>query len=855
MIGQRVGAYEILTRLGAGGMGEVYRARDPRLNRDVAIKMLHASVAGDPERLQRFTAEAQAVAALNHPNVLTVYEVGAHEGHPFMATELLEGETLRARLAAGPMPVSKAIDYARQTAAGLAAAHARGITHRDIKPENLFVTPDGRVKILDFGLAKARTVGSKTQDDATVMAPVATEAGVVLGTVGYMSPEQVRARPVDHRTDIFSLGVVLYEMLTGRRPFAGDSTVETMNAILTSDPPDLTSSARMASPPLTELVRHCLEKNPDERFQSARDLAFALQALSGSTSATGAQATLTEATLHDRRSRPRWMALVAVGLAGAVVGALALMTLRPDAPPLDLGAYRFIPFATDAEAETQPVWSPDGRSIAFLRGKQVFVRTLDEGDPTPVQTPGFEAEDLFWFSDSIRLGILDKNGAVWAVNRAGGDPEIVQRGFVDAVALSPDGRTLAQWRMTTEGALRTMSLWFSSPVNAAPTKYEHGLKDLPTLVPNYLEYSPDGRRLAISGYGPDASLWMVDIDERGAPSGPPVRLLADHRWPQPVNISWMPDSRMLSLAHDHLTEAPGLWLLDVERGSLTKFTAGVERLRQQDISADGRIAVVAGATDVDLMSIPLDGGPVTDLLATSRYEHGAVLGPSKAADEIIYVTNKGGVDEIRLRRMSDGSERVIVGARSFPGEVVGDLAAPSISPDGMRLLFGRFNGQLGRAFVVPLNGGAAVRVGTGDDVPIEWMPAWSPDGKEVVYAASLTGGGVRLMKRRLGSSEPPTVLIDAITTVFGALLEVSRTGVIAHDTPDGLSVINLDGSSRRVLTKQRPTAIAWAADSRTIYAFFRDAPGLWPWMRPRARRGSFVRSMRRSSRAHRSIRR
>jgi hypothetical protein len=178
-------------------------------------------------------------------------------------------------------------------------------------------------------------------------------------------------------------------------------------------------------------------------------------------------------------------------------------------------------------------------------------------------------------------------------------------------------------------------------------------------------YSPNGRRLAFSGYGPDASLWMVDFDERGAASGPPVRLLVDHRWPQPVSISWMPDSRTLSLSHYHPTEATGLWLLDVERRLLTKITAGVERLRQQQISADGRIAVVAGAPDVDLVSIPLEGGTVTDLLATSRYEHGAVLGPSKAADEIAYVTNKGGVDEIRLRRTSDGTERVIVGTRSF----------------------------------------------------------------------------------------------------------------------------------------------------------------------------------------------
>src|SRR5829696_3785700 len=247
--GDHLGPYEIVGFVGAGGMGEVYRARDPRLNRDVAVKVLHASVATDSERLRRFTAEAQAVAALNHPNVLTIHEVGAQGEHPFIATELLEGATLRATLEAGALPLSKAIDYARQTAAGLAAAHAKGVAHRDIKPENLFLAGDGRIKILDFGLAKTYTTSEHATTEATHL-KTGTSPGTVLGTVGYMSPEQVRARPTDHRTDIFSLGVVLYEMLAGRQPFAGDSAVETMNAILTADPPDIVPSARMLPPAL-----------------------------------------------------------------------------------------------------------------------------------------------------------------------------------------------------------------------------------------------------------------------------------------------------------------------------------------------------------------------------------------------------------------------------------------------------------------------------------------------------------------------------------------------------------------------------------------------------------------------------
>ena len=328
--GDHLGPYEIVGFVGAGGMGEVYRARDPRLNRDVAVKILHSSVAADPERLRRFTAEAQAVAALNHPNVLTIYEVGTQGDHPFIATELLEGATLRATLDAGPMPVSKAIEYARQTASGLAAAHTKGVAHRDIKPENLFVTIDGRVKILDFGLAKPYAAGQASPDDTRLES--GTSPGMVRGTAGYMSPEQVRARPVDHRTDIFSLGVVLYEMLSGSRPFGGDSAVETMNAILTADPPDIAQSGRLLPPALADIVRHCLEKSPEERFQSARDLSFALQSLSSASASTathGVSSARDGGVPSAPSRRIAWMPIAAAAVVAAGVGAFAMWRATP----------------------------------------------------------------------------------------------------------------------------------------------------------------------------------------------------------------------------------------------------------------------------------------------------------------------------------------------------------------------------------------------------------------------------------------------------------------------------------------------------------------------------------------------
>src|SRR5438874_12112889 len=281
--GTKLGPYEIQSPLGAGGMGEVYRTRDTRLDREVAIKVLPVGFARDPERLRRFQQEAQAAAALNHPNILAVHDFGEHEGSPYMVTEFLEGETLRERLRPGTLPVRKATEYAEQVARGLAAAHEKGIVHRDLKPENIFVTRDGRVKILDFGLAKLTRPEGTVQSDAATLASQ-TEPGMVMGTVGYMSPEQAKGQNADHRSDPFSFGAILYELLSGKRAFSDETWVETMSAILKQDPPELTETNRTVPPALERIVRHCLEKNPEERFQSAHDVAFALQSLSGSAS-------------------------------------------------------------------------------------------------------------------------------------------------------------------------------------------------------------------------------------------------------------------------------------------------------------------------------------------------------------------------------------------------------------------------------------------------------------------------------------------------------------------------------------------------------------------------------------------
>ena len=317
--GTKLGPYEILSPLGAGGMGEVYRARDSRLGRDVALKILPESVArdndNDKERLHRFEQESRAVAALNHPNILAIHDVGQHNGTPFLVSELLEGATLRAILEDGALPQRKTTDYGVQIAHGLAAAHEKGIVHRDLKPENLFVTKDGRVKILDFGLAKLTEKSRRGAGvEGVTLTSSPTAAGMVMGTASYMAPEQVRGQDVDARTDIFAFGAVLFEMLSGKRAFLRDTPVETMTAVLKEDPPELTDPVHPISPALDRIVRRCLEKSPEQRFHSARDLSFALSGLSGTEMSSTARA-----AVAPRKTSTLFPALIAVALA-AVAG-------------------------------------------------------------------------------------------------------------------------------------------------------------------------------------------------------------------------------------------------------------------------------------------------------------------------------------------------------------------------------------------------------------------------------------------------------------------------------------------------------------------------------------------------------
>ena len=406
--GARLGPYEVVAAIGAGGMGEVYRARDTRLGRDVAIKVLPPAFAADAERRARFEREAQTVAALSHPQIVSLFDTGVHENQIFVVMELLEGETLRERLTNGALTVRKAVECAVQLARGLAAAHDKGLVHRDLKPENIFLLADGHVKILDFGLARSAG-GENSGSGATETVAALTDPGLVMGTIGYMAPEQVRGRAVDGRADLFAFGAVLYEMLTGARAFHRDTPADTMSAILKEDAPELASVRSDLPPALDRILRHCLEKNPGERFQSARDVAFALEALSGS-AATTVVATQSGPTERPRRGgSARELAAWLLALVG-ILGASVALWRWPAAPaPVALARFSLPIENTGASLSSSVAISPDGQSVVITVGPtkdpRLLLRRLNATEMLPLQgTEG--GTSPFWSPDGQSIGFI-----------------------------------------------------------------------------------------------------------------------------------------------------------------------------------------------------------------------------------------------------------------------------------------------------------------------------------------------------------------------------------------------------------------------------------------------------------------
>ena len=652
--GTKLGPYEIQSQVGAGGMGEVYRARDTRLDRIVAIKVLPASFSADSDRLRRFEQEARSVAALNHPNILAVHDIGTYESAPYMVCELLEGETLRERLMSGALSSKKAIELATQIAHGLAAAHDKGIVHRDLKPENIFITRDGRVKILDFGLAKialsqsAANAGGQTLTSAHVSL---TEAGQVLGTAGYMSPEQVRGTAVDHRADIFAFGAIFFEMLSGTRAFRRDTAAETMTAILKEEPPELTEINRTISPALERIVRHCLEKNPDQRFQSARDLAFNLEALSQySSSSIGA---IAKPSPVQRVRRFQWPIAVLLLALAAGAGYLAGHKGKTSSEV----TYHQLTFRKGTVLSAR--FAPDNRTVIYSaawsgKDPELFSTRQDSIESRPV---GISQVDLLGLSSKGEIAISLKPvplagffGTLGTLGRTpltGGTAprEVLEN--VEWSDWSPDGENLL--------VVRTVG-------NENRLEYPVGKVIYRTAVPGWISHpriSRDNKRIAFCAHpqrGDDrGSVTIMDADGGNAKSFGDFASLYGLAWsPKDDEVWFTADPALTTIAR-----------------------------RLMAVSLSGKFRLLAAAPgDLTLHDVAADGKAIITIDDRER--------------KIFFSDSK----DVQERDLTWLDRAVLV----------------ALSPDGKQVLFhegGKGGGALGTIFLRNTDGAAAVRLGEG----------------------------------------------------------------------------------------------------------------------------------------------
>jgi Tol biopolymer transport system component len=797
--GSRLGPYEIIAPLGAGGMGEVYRARDPRLGREVALKVLPGEFSADPARRARFEQEARAAAALNHPNIVGLYDVGAEGGVSYFVGELVAGETLTDVIQRGPVPVRKLLDIAVQVADGMAAAHAARITHRDLKPANIMITPEGRVKILDFGLAKQTAIPTSSPDDT--MTVQQTTPGMILGTVHYMSPEQARGEPADHRSDQFSFGLILYEMATGRKAFDKPQTIQTMSAILTDEPPPIETRV---PEPLRWAIDRCLAKEPAERYESTSDLYRDLRSIRDhlSTISSAVQAAV---PLPAQRRRPRWPLAVAVALALAVAGAIATLYLAGPRLP-DQAAYRFTPFAFGQGGQSSPVWSPDGKAVAYAARpgmdtdpSQVFVRYLDAPTPAQVTHIAEQASPIAWAPDGKRILFESERApaGIWSVSSVGGEPEpfmALSKGF--AATVSPDLQAVAFVALGDDGLY---SVWISSPPGAPRQKY------LPDPVASKslfngtrLRFSPDGKHLLIllkNDKGHDEA-WLMPYPPN--PSKPSKLVFPGlYSFNGTPSFGWMPDSRHIVLSYQPINGGSAqLWLADTstnERLALTSATTG--RLSPA-VSPDGRKIVFSEpAGNYDVVSVDLEHATGRRLIATELSESMPAWAAKRAF--LTYVTFRNGPMEIWLQA-PDGTDRPLVTSRDFPPDTTQWFIAPALSPEADRVVYQRTDREgHSHLWMSAVSGGAPVQV-TNDTAAVEVSGSWSSDGTWFVYLA-FRNGKLDLLKVKTTGQATPILVKPGVQSNIPSWSPAGDSILCGNEllSPDGAVVRSLGGHHTR----------------------------------------------------------
>jgi Tol biopolymer transport system component len=789
--GARLGHYEIVGPLGAGAMGEVYRARDPRLGRDVAIKILPPAFAADPDRLHRFEQEARSVATLNHPNIVAIYDVGSADGRPFLVTELLQGETLRDRIQAAPLSLRAALELGAQIAEGLAAAHDKGIVHRDLKPDNVFVSGARRIKILDFGLAKPVGPAAAAGASEPTIAVPGTQTGLLLGTVGYMSPEQVRGEPADHRSDIFSLGAILYELVCGRRAFKAPTGAETMAAILNAEPEPLSSDSRPVSPSVERIIRHCLEKDPRERYQSAHDLAFhlkgALELVDGrGEGAAGAAST----------KRPLLWAALGVMLAGVAagifVGRPVWTSSRPQPP-----AFHRLTFRSGF------VWSarfaPDGRTVVYSaawgdRPLEIFSTRPESPESRPLDLAN---ASILSVSSSGELAVLlgaeyaggwSYRGTLARLPLEGGAPrEILHR--VLWADWAPRTDQLAVVR--EEGGKRRLEY----PIGRVLYQSAGSIREP--------RFSPDGETIAFLDhpiFGDDRG--YVAVVDRGGK----VRRLTK-AWESIQGIAWGPNGKDVWFTAAEGGPLRTLYVVS-PGGKVRTILRSPGSLALQDISSDGRVLLapstyrygIAGRRRGDTKDRDLswlDWSATRDLSADGKTllftEGGEGGGPAYG----VYL------------RKTDGS----------PAVRLGNGEALALSPDGQWAL-AVLRGANPHPILLPTGAGQARELPPGAIREYQGG-SWMPDGARLTFLGSEPGHGARIYVQSISGGNPTPVTPEGISGFGFGSHTVSPDGrLFTARAPDGsVRIWPVDGGpgalAPGLLADEVP--IRWSADGRFLF--------------------------------------
>ncbi|HEU5236093.1 MAG TPA: protein kinase [Pyrinomonadaceae bacterium] len=792
--GTRLGRYEVRSLLGVGGMGEVYRAHDAALGRDVAIKVLTPEVAGNPDRLKRFEQEARATSLLNHPNILATYDFGTTDGSPYVVSELLEGETLRERLFSGALSTRTTVRFGAQIARGLSAAHEKGIVHRDLKPENIFITSDSHVKILDFGLAKLLDppISEELISEAETM-QVKTEAGVLMGTVGYMSPEQVRGKPADHRSDIFSLGTVLYEMVTARRAFRGDSAIETMNAILKEDPPPVQTSGRLSSPALERVINHCLEKRPQDRFQSARDLAFGLETITGLSDlqTIGSAQQMLSRQRDIRRLWPVVAVLLVVGLLLA-----AFMFGRSSVTPA-IPVYQQLTFRRGSLFTAR--FTPDGKSIFFSatwNGNPIDIYSVRTESPEQ-QTLGLPNTSILSVSSMGEMAVLLKSrflfhsvsqGTLARMQLAGGSAREILEDVQEA-DWSPDGKNLAVIRFD-----RVQNL-LEYPIGKVLYKTTGYISNVRVSPGNdfvaFLDHPVHG----------DSRGFVTVVDTNGN-----TKKLSDE-WSGVDGLAWTPDGREIWFTATKAGEAASLYAVTLSGKERVVMRAPVE-LKLQDISRDGTVLITGNHLTTPIAGLPPGETRERDLSWLNR-----VLITDLSQDGTSFVFNEfgqgSGANYATYLRKMDGS----------PAVHLGDGYGLARSPDGKWLISIWFTPP--QLILLPTGAGQSKQLERFGIEQYGYGASWLPDGKNIVFVGKEPGHASRSYIQNIDGGPPRPITPEG---VVGSLISPDGKFLLGRDRGNKKTLYSVaTGEARQLAALETDDwVIRWGSDANSIYTCTRN---------------------------------